>query len=296
MRSIASRYEACLERVKHGREQLFNAQQIKNEAEELVAKFDLLNGWEFNFEGIVRAETQQTFSKYFESLDPDSILSRAPTEARELAAKLHAIAKKHEYTSNLQVYLDTEITDIEQGVQSISRVRKKWRRNPGGYVRGDKTKWLQSIPEMKREGTRKRLTWSQKMRGSLRNYDSYDNYGCYYYSSNRRSHGFLAYDVFNHQNSSRMPHEGFTRTVIPDVESFREEYTTNEWLSEAEIDTNDNQVDEELDFEDLTNDLDIDEGFADIAAIELVEMEDEIEVMESLLEEESDDTDVDDES
>ncbi|MGJ8656482.1 MAG: hypothetical protein ACSHX6_08520 [Akkermansiaceae bacterium] len=235
LRSVADSYEAILEEVRGLKERLLITEKVRDEAVELVRHFDELNGWEFNFEGIVREHAEKIFGDYFQTLGPDAILARVPDEFRVLAAKVHAVSKKYDYASNLISYLESEEEDRNQRVQSINRVSQKWRRNPSGRVRGDKSKWLQQIPAMKKEGAQKRLGWSRRMRSSLFYYDDYRGYGSYYYfASHHRVTGFLAYDVFNHRTAERMPHEGFSREVIPEIEEFREENVSGEWLKELE--------------------------------------------------------------
>ncbi len=199
LRSIVANYKATLVRVSESKQELSDAERVKAEAVKLLKHFDELNAWEFGFEGIVSEEAQKIFSEHFQALSPDSILARVPSELRENAAKIHAVSKKSEYASNLIKYLESEEQDRGQRVQSINRVSKKWRRNPSGRVRGDKSKWLQQIPAMKSEGTLKRLGWSRKMRSSMHHYDDYGSYGSYYHHSSHRSTvtGFLAYDIFN---------------------------------------------------------------------------------------------------
>ncbi len=295
LRSIAAKYEANTESLKKAKANVAEAMRIKQEAEKLVAKFDELNAWEYNFEGIVRDETRRLLIKNFKSLSVDSIVVRAPINARVKAAKLHALSKKHEYASNLQTYLKTEIDDRNQRVASISKVCNKWQRNPNGTVRGDKTKWLQGIPAMKKEGTRKRLSWSKRMRISLGGYNDYEAYGVYYYSSSIHHHGFLAYDVFNHRNDSRMPHESFSAEVLPEIEQFREEHTSPDWidglLHDEELDqSNELGTQEEKTLEEGESgdffSYPINEG--ELEEIDVLDFDDETHAIESMIDDEPD--------
>lgn len=309
LRSIVANYKATLERVDELKQVLSDTERVKAEAIKVVSHFDELGAWEFNFEGIVRDEVQKIFSDHFKELNPDSILARVPAGLRGKAAKIHAVSKKYEYASNLIKYLESEERDRSQRVQSIDRVSKKWRRNPSGRVRGDKSKWLQQIPAMKSEGTRKRLGWSRKMRSSMYHYDDYGSYGSYYHHSSHRSNvtGFLAYDVFNHKALERMPHEGFSKEVIPEIEAFREENTSADWLNDAEVDEL-YSIDEEfidagvagtLEYElgEIVDEMDIDEGIAALAVADMIELEDEIDAIESIIEEDAvDEAEINDES
>lgn len=302
LKSIVYSYEKLLRKKGESKQLLEDAKKVKKEAIELVSHFDELNSWEFNFEGIVRVQTEKVFSECFERLGPDAILIRVPNSLRELAAKVHAVSKKYDYASNLIAYLEAEEEDRNQRVQSISRVRGKWRRSPTGFVKGDKSKWLQSIPEIKKEGTRKRLGWSRKMRSCLFYYDDYGSYGSYHHSASCHNvGGFLAYDVFNYHRKERMPHEGFSREVIPEIQEFREDDISDEWLKELERDESDwaEEIDpDSSDSGDIESDRESGEldglslaagvvaasGAAALASVAITEQAAEMEAIESIIE------------
>ena len=89
---------------------------------------------------------------------------------------------------------------------------------------------------MKREGTHKRTRWSRQSRDCLGHYDDYDTFGNHLWNSHRYGRVFFAFDVFNHDTSYRMPYEGFTREVIPELADYREAHgqdgAPKEWLNE----------------------------------------------------------------
>ncbi|MFT6863775.1 MAG: hypothetical protein ACJAVK_002336 [Akkermansiaceae bacterium] len=202
------------------------------EAQNLILKFDELNLWDLQFESIVTRNLSQTLHAHFVILPISEIMLKTPNEFRIYSASLHALSKKIEYAEQLEAFLRKEIGDRQDRISSISNVHTKWRRNPSGHVRGDKSKWLQDIPEMKRVGTTKRVGWSRSMRGNLCGFNRYGSYGNSYYHSYDHGCSFLAFDVFNHSPEVRMPYEGFSSQVIPEVSELREQLP-EDWVEEA---------------------------------------------------------------
>jgi len=211
------------------------AQNVLRQAKAIVSDFDELNQWDSNFSSILQRELSKTLSESLRAIDLNSLIRRVPPSLRQHAAGMHANLKKVEYAKQLANHLKREEQDRLQRVQSISRVEKKWRRNPKGSVRGDKSKWLQDVPAMKRQGTKKRLGWSQQMRGNLSSFHHYHHYGHHYYHCCDANASFLAYDLFNRYSDSRMPYEGFSSSVIDEITPFREECGDSSWTAKEPI-------------------------------------------------------------
>ncbi|MEM7390912.1 MAG: hypothetical protein AAF492_01085, partial [Verrucomicrobiota bacterium] len=142
-------------------------------------------------------------------------------EAGRCAARCHALREKERYLLEMMGYFEEEIADREKRVQSIRRVQQKWKRNPSGPLRGDKTKWLKTVPEMKKTSTGKRTSGARTMRRNIHDYNNYDHY---YHMWHHHHGGFLPFDLFGWRAEERMPYDGFNRQLLPSVNRYREDH------------------------------------------------------------------------
>ncbi len=137
-----------------------------------------------------------------------------------IVTSLIAQEEKMNYLEQMDNYLSEEILDRENRIMSISSVARKWSKKPYDRLRGNKTKWLITVPKMKSASTGKRVKWIKTMRINISGFDHYDAYD-YMLEHND---DFLPWDVFARASEERMPYEGFTAQVIPDIEEYRESH------------------------------------------------------------------------
>jgi len=247
----------------------------------LIKRFDSLCEWEGSYENIANDHLLDYLSPVIKDMADTALMDKMPRSLATHVGTIAAKRKKTQYYLDLASYLENEIFDRDQRISSISRVRNKWRRNPSGFVRGDKSKWLNSIPEMKRGGTRKRIGWSSSMRNSMCGFHSYSHYSDHMYAYHYHDHrsDFLAYDIFNSYSSTRMPYDGFSSSVINEVSEFRESSGDASWLDQEAIAAEDIEQEAEW-IEELEDDTTEDAALEAITA--------EAEEFENIFEEEFD--------
>jgi len=248
----------------------------------LIKRFDSLCEWEGSYENIANDHLLDYLSPVIKDMADTALMDKMPRSLATHVGTIAAKRKKTQYYLDLASYLENEIFDRDQRISSISRVRNKWRRNPSGFVRGDKSKWLNSIPEMKRGGTRKRIGWSSSMRNSMCGFHSYSHYSDHMYAYHYHDHrsDFLAYDIFNSYSSTRMPYDGFSSSVINEVSEFRESSGDASWLDQEAIAAEDIEQEAEW-IEELEDDTSTED-----AALEAITAE--AEEFENIFEEEFD--------
>ncbi len=218
-RDLAFDYDETREGVRRHEHELAAWQEKKQEVLDLISEREELLTWIENFpDESVRALRIQ-LAGHLEGCDFEVLHGMVDAPHRVMTGKCHALTKKTEYLDNLKRFLRAEISDREDRIASIGRVQRKWSRKPYGMLRGDKTKWLVDVPNVKRESTRKRVGWSRTIHHNVYVYDNYDHYSVFL------SHGhFLPYDAFAYGGEERMPYEGFSRTVIPELDEYRDEF------------------------------------------------------------------------
>lgn len=207
----------------------------RSSLENLVAEYHQKSEMIANFDAYRVAALTQDLAHALAQISPEAMVGVVPLRLKTEVARCHALQKKREYSENLLRYLDGEIADRKKRISSVKSAQGKWRRYPKGYV-GDKTKWLETIPEMKRSGTAKRTRWSRQTRSCLCHYDDYYGYGNHMWHSHGHHRPFLAFDVFNFGAEHRMPYEGFSRQVVEELDQHREQFEQEgppkEWLQE----------------------------------------------------------------
>jgi hypothetical protein len=131
-------------------------------------------------------------------------------------------------------YLNGEVQDREQRIQSIDRVRRKWSRNRSKGLRGNREKkaaWLLDLPRQKGVSASRRTSMIHVMHSNVFGFGDYLMYDLMLDSMGYG--GFLPFDVFGRCGDERMPYDGFVGEVLPDVSEWRDEYGP---ASYAEID------------------------------------------------------------
>ena len=184
---------------------------------EVVAHHAELVDWLDRFETIALDFLRKSLSKHLQETDFDLLHQSLRKEGRILAAQCHALQKKVSYFEDMRRFLEKEMDDRRERCRSIRRVHKKWSVNPHQYVSGDKTKWLQTLPRQKRQSTSKQVRWIDTMHYNVDSYDDYDQYD----SLMNATAAFVAYDAFAMSADERMPYEGFSRSVIGELDTFR---------------------------------------------------------------------------
>lgn len=201
----------------------------------LVDEFDEKSKMISNYDDYRKEALIKALVPSIAKLELKLIVSNVGKGLKSALAQCVVFEKKIEYATNLIQYLNREIEDRRKRVTSISGTQAKWRRYPKGSISA-KSKWLEDVPNMKREGTHKRTRWSRQSRVCLDEYDDYDMFGNHLWHSHYHDRPFLAFDVFNHSTSHHMPYEGFTREVIPELAEHRKIHEQDgppkEWLKE----------------------------------------------------------------
>ena len=174
--------------------------------------------WVNEFEKTATEGLRKDLVEFLRAQDWTTFHARIRPQARKFAAQCHALVHKAKYFRQMIGYLQRETGDRKKRMASIESVRSKWARRPYGYLTSDKTKWLRTVPSLKRQGTTKRVRWVRSMHRGIHDFDDYDDYG------DSMGYGyFYAYDAFNVWSDERMPHEGFAREVLPELDQFRTE-------------------------------------------------------------------------
>jgi len=193
--------------------------QMRDEVYLLVNEHTERTNFVENFDDVATDSLRSELTEHLKFINMKHIHQQVRPEARLMTAKCDALSEKLKYMDNMSSFLRGEILDREKRIQSIDRVRYKWSQKPYAPLYGNKMKWLVTVPDMKRQSTRKRSRWIRTMNHNVYHYDSYDRYDALMISPIH----FLPYDAFAYRTEERMPYEGFTRTVIDDLDEYRSE-------------------------------------------------------------------------
>jgi hypothetical protein len=217
LRTVIRQYDADKKTFDFHRKELKQWRLKIQAVEELVTEREECIRWVTNFADEARKRMRLELSNHLLQADFNEIHKVIRPAGKILVARCAAIDKKHEYLKNMRKTVEKEIRDREKRVQSIDRVKRKWQYKPYAPLYGDKSKWLKKVPHIKRGSTLKRVKWIRTMRGNIHGYNKYDKYSHYMDGSE----DFLAYDAFSYKAGERMPYEGFTRTVIGEMDHWR---------------------------------------------------------------------------
>ncbi|MEM7406044.1 MAG: hypothetical protein AAF458_12170 [Pseudomonadota bacterium] len=233
-KALVDDYQTAIQAHQSALEAADRARQTYDAVRALVEQHAELGKWRDNYDALSLEKLRETLDDHLQSCDLTEFYGQVSQTHRGDAAKLHALSKKDEYLTSLDRYLKRERDDRATRIASIQSVKQKWQRRPGDALRGDKTRWLKTTPEMKRAGTRKRVGWVRTIHHNVYHYDDYDHY-----QTRWAGGSYLAYDTFAELGDERMPYDGFTRDVIEDVGSDRadrEIFPTDEIDMDLEID------------------------------------------------------------
>jgi len=148
--SCVERFEKIQSALERAQSEVQEWKDKKSHILEMAEERDHLKNWVENYQTECIKALRAQLVDHLEVCDLESLRDNVRPSAKVLIAKLHAISKKSEYIEDLQRYIDKEILDRETRVRSIDSVQRKWRRKPYGLLRGNKTRWLVDLPEMKR--------------------------------------------------------------------------------------------------------------------------------------------------
>lgn len=210
-------YEADKKSLSFHKKELKDWKDKSTAVSNLIEEYNENEHWLKNFATEARDEMRKSLQWHLRRSDLDSIHKTIRPAGKVLVATAHALAKKLEYIENMKNEVRKEIRDREKRVASIERVKYKWQRKPWAPLYGDKSKWLVKVPKIKKTSTRKRIRWVGTMRRNIHSYHHYDKYSHYMDGEE----DFLAYDAFAFGAAERMPYEGFTRLVIPEMDQWR---------------------------------------------------------------------------
>lgn len=221
--SLYLTFKKSVENLAYAVEQTQKIEARKQALDDLRTEYEDLYRWVHSFEQRLAAELQSMLVDVLPYADATK-LRAMPGEHVPLTSKLHALQAKMKYLGCLQEFLINEARDRQTRAGKIERVQRLWERKPWDRLAGDKTKWLVTVPAMKKNSTEKRLRWSRDMRRGIRDYDDYDSYEYYYDYYDDSDDYFLPYDVFAYSYDDSMPYEGFSGVVIPDIYEHRREH------------------------------------------------------------------------
>ena len=187
---------------------------------DMISEKKKLENWNLLFPVQVLQELREELFNHLHKADYQKLHKQIRPAGKVLLARCHALQEKVVYMEGMQKFLRKEIRDRKNRIQSIGNVRSKWARKPYGPLRGNNSKWLQAVPAMKKNSTRKRTRWIRTMNHNIYDYDDYGSYCCFMDMGT----AFLAYDAFSYRQEERMPYEGFSSEVIEDIQIFRDEH------------------------------------------------------------------------
>ncbi|MEM9188356.1 MAG: hypothetical protein AAGF12_04235 [Myxococcota bacterium] len=183
----------------------------------MVTEHGQLYQWVHHFEDQLLQVLRQEIGQLLVDQDLKAVHRAVPSAARKSAAKCHGLKKKIQYFQDLQHFLNNEIMDRRNRIASIDKVRQQWLLKPYAYLSGDKTKWLVTVPALKRKSAHKRRRWVRDMHEAIDDYDDWDWYDYYLWHDN----DFLSYDAFAYRYQDSVPYEGFSRKVLGELEEYR---------------------------------------------------------------------------
>ncbi|MDJ0835705.1 MAG: hypothetical protein QNK37_04265 [Acidobacteriota bacterium] len=210
-------YESLVEKCDFLSGELIKARKRYQAVIDLVEERNSLGGWLDGYQDVSLEALRSDLAEFLKDADFEAIHHTVRKAGRILVARCQALAKKVQYYLDMVGWLDNEIRDRCDRIESINRVRKKWSVKPYGMLRGDKTKWLVTLPDMKAAGTAKRVRWVRTMGSNIHNYNEYHHYNAFMTAGL----SFVAYDAFARAADERMPYEGFSRTVIDELDQYR---------------------------------------------------------------------------
>jgi len=254
--SAAEEYDSLCVSKKEFEKEVQHWQSLEDELRGLIKEKAKVDKSITLFEVNCLSQLQSELASHLDGVDFSDIHQGIRPAGKILSAKCHALQEKIDYFENMKTFLKKEIRDRQDRINSISRVKSKWSKKPYDRLRGDKSKWLVTVPNMKRSSTTKRVRWMQTMNYNIYSYDSYSSYSTYMALDS----SFLAYDAFAFGAEERMPYEGFTREVIEDLGEYRDE---NEQEKADYSNFKEGQSEEEADY---SEDWDVSEEDAEAAA------------------------------
>jgi hypothetical protein len=285
--TCVEKYEQYQKQLKESQDELTKWQKRHQAVLDLVKERERLTSWLDNYTTECTNALRAELSKHLDECDYEQLHKTIRPGGRVLVAKCHALKKKVDYLNDLIRHVDKEILDRENRIRSIDRVQRKWRQKPYGYMRGDKTKWLETVPAMKNRSTQKQLNWIRTSHSNIYSYNRYGHYNLFMGAAV----GFLAYDAFSYQAHERMPHEGFSRGVFGELDEYRHAHVQEradysefkEALNENPVE-NPSEVEWQEEFEDAEE---LGEETAEDMVDAEVSSEEEFEAAEALAEEEA---------
>jgi len=197
--------------------------QLSNSISAIVEEHERLQKEIAAFDGKCLTELREILERHIHSCDYRELRGLVRKEAKVLLSKCLVLQKKAEYLRNLATFLHKEQRDRQGRIDSIGRVRGKWRRKPYNHLRGDterKRVWLEDLPRQKAAATAKRLRFARGMHANFYGFDDY----CLIDAMLEDEVEWLMYDLFAHCGEEDMPYEGFARDVVDEIEDWRVEH------------------------------------------------------------------------
>jgi len=214
---LVASYELLVEKTEFLASELAWARARMQAVVDLVEEHDALASWLDRYEAVCLEALRHDLAAYLLDADFTAVHGMVRKAGRILVARCKALDEKITYYRDMIAYLDGEIRDRQNRSESIRRVRLQWRAKPYGLLRGNKKKWLVDVPEMKWVATNKATGRLRTMSDSIHGYRDYHCFNAFMAAGT----AFLAYDVFALAALERMPYEGFTRAVLPELDQFR---------------------------------------------------------------------------
>ncbi|MBK6516028.1 MAG: hypothetical protein IPG04_18500 [Polyangiaceae bacterium] len=193
---------------------------LRQRALALLEEHAKLYAWTHEFEPRVCEMLRSEVGVALGRVDLRAAHGTVAEAVRPTIAKAHALARKDEYLGNLEGFLAAQVNDRKKRIDAIAKTQRAWAMKPSAYVAGNKKGWLVDLPAAKHKSTHKSVRSCRRMHHNIIEFEDYDDYSYYL----ERDPRFLPYDAFAWGAEESMPYEGWSRAVIPELASYREEH------------------------------------------------------------------------
>jgi hypothetical protein len=170
-----SDYEDAQKTMKTHKDELNKWIKKKKQVQKKVLLLEQLKNSVKNFDEETLQKLQEELGKHILNSD-FSVLHKMIRKSLHISvAKCDALSKKIQYYENIVSFTDKETADLQRKINSIQSTLYKWERKPYSTLSNDKTKWLVTVPNKKRESNRKKVTHLSTMRTNIYHYNSNDS-------------------------------------------------------------------------------------------------------------------------
>lgn len=216
-----SRYEGLLGDQTEATYQLEQVNKQVDDLEEKVKNHELRGMQITHYADSLRAALLTATVEHLQnSYQLKAIRKTMEPEKRRSFSTVLFLREKIQYLEELLASLAKELDDRKKHIRKIQRVQVMWEKNPYGSLKGDKRKWLISLPEQKKKRTQKVINWSRQIHRPVYDYDRED----FYDEALDFAMDFLLFDLIADWANESMPYNGYLYEALPSVGDYREEH------------------------------------------------------------------------